>query len=89
MHQIRQYQLVDANSPKKAFYSIFVIDSGFDFVVRKESGCLGKVLDVREWPRPTRAEAEALAISIVRKKTNPNRKSARHYRLADPQLSLF
>lgn len=89
MHQFRKYELVAKDSPKKAFYNVFLLDTGSEFVVRKESGAAGKVLDVREWHWPTRNEAETLIISIVRKKTNPKRKSARHYQLVDMQLSLF
>lgn len=89
MHQLLNLHLLSENSPKKAFYNIFVLDAGDRYVVRKESGAAGKVLDIREWSRPTREEAAALFFSIVRAKTNPERKSPRHYQIVDLQLSLF
>jgi len=89
MIELRKIHLQDEHSPKKAFYTLYLLETGEGYLVRKESGAAGKTLDSRTWTKPSRSEAEKMFISIVRRKTNPCRKSSRHYQITDRQLSLF
>jgi len=89
MHELKFTLLQDENSPKKAFYRIFLLQTEEGYLVRKESGASGKILDRRTWSKPTFPEAEKLFLAKVRSKTNPARKSPRHYQIANHQLSLF
>ena len=89
MIELRKIHLQDEHSPKKAFYTLYLLETEEGYLVRKESGAAGKTLDSRTWPKPSRPEAEKMFISIVRRKTNPSRKSSRHYQITDRQLSLF
>jgi len=73
----------------KTFYTLYLLETEEGYLVRKESGAAGKILDSRTWPKPSRLEAEKMFVSIVRRKTNPSRKSSRHYQVSDHQLSLF
>lgn len=89
MIELRKIRLQDDHSPKKAFYILFLLQTHEGFLVRKESGAAGKTLDCRTWAKPTLPEAEKLFLSKVRTKTNPCRKSPRHYQISNIQLSLF
>jgi hypothetical protein len=89
MIELRKIHLQDEHSPKKAFYTLYLLETEEGYLVRKESGAAGKTLDSRTWPKPSRTEAEKMFVSIVRRKTNPTRKSPRHYQIANHQLSLF
>ena len=72
-----------AESPKQAFYRIWIECDGGKYYVCKESGSgAGKVChDRRRWPVESPAAALEKFESIILKKTNPNRKSPRKYRL--------
>lgn len=89
MTQLRKIHLQDEHSPKKAFYTLCILETDQGFLVQKESGASGKILDRRTWSKPSRSEAEKMFLSIIRRKTNPRRKSPRHYQITDRQLSLF
>lgn len=89
MIELRKIHLQDEHSPKKAFYTLFLLETETGYLVRKESGASGKILDTRTWPTPSRTEADKMFLSIIRRKTNPTRKSPRHYQITDRQLSLF
>lgn len=89
MLELKMIHLQDEHSPKKAFYTLAIVESDQGFLVQKESGASGKILDRRTWSKPSRSEAEKMFLSIIRRKTNPRRKSARHYQITDRQLSLF
>ena len=82
MTEIERIVLEDSNSPRKAFYrlSIYEKEEG-GYLIEKSSGAGGRVLDRRRWEKPTREEADWMFRSIIRKKTNPVRKSPRHYRI--------
>lgn len=89
MIELRKIYLQDEHSPKKAFYTLSLLETNQGYLIQKESGASGKILDRRSWPKPSRSEAEKMFLSIIRRKTNPRRKSPRHYQITDRQLSLF
>jgi len=82
MIEIERILLEDCNSPRKAFYrlSLYEKEEG-GYLIEKNSGAAGRVLDCRRWEKSTREEAIRVFSSIIRKKTDPCRKSARHYRI--------
>ncbi len=71
--------LVAHDSPRQAFYRIWIENTVDDIKIVKESGIRGRVLDRRSWP------VENLEIAIeqlqrrIKAKTNPKRKSPRKY----------
>lgn len=75
--------LIAPQSPKKAFYRIWIAkqDEG-GFLVQKESGASGKVLDRRSWACKGEKTAWAFYERKVREKTNRKRKSSRIYQPA-------
>jgi hypothetical protein len=75
--------LVAIDSPRQAFYLIWIEESEGKIQVVKESGAGGKVLDRRCWACDNLAAAQKLFSRQVRYKTNPKRKSPRKYRLLD------
>ena len=78
---IRSAHLVAADSPRKAFYRIWIEANAGLYSVRKASGVGSKVLDRRRWPADTLDQAVKMFEKVVADKTNPNRKSPRKYRL--------
>jgi hypothetical protein len=72
--------LVAVDSPRQAFYRIWVeADTGI-FTVVKESGVQkGRVLDRRAWRFGCRKEAQKLFDRRIKEKTNPKRNSPRKY----------
>jgi hypothetical protein len=82
MIEIKRILLEDSNSPRKAFYhlSLYEKEEG-GYLIGKNSGAAGGVLDRRRWEKPSRQEADRMFRSIIIKKTNPGRKSPRHYRI--------
>lgn len=89
MIELRRIHLQDEHSPKKAFYTLYLLETEEGYMVRKESGASGKILDRRSWSKPSLSEADKMFLSIIRRKTNPTRKASRHYQIAERQLSLF
>jgi len=73
--------LVATNSPKKAFYKIWIEANAGIFTVRKESGIKNRILDRRSWPFEDLARAIKLYEHRVEQKLDPERKSPRKYRL--------
>jgi hypothetical protein len=78
---IRSAHLLAADSPRKAFYRIWIEANAGLISVRKASGIGSKVLDRRRWPADTLDQAVKMFEKVVADKTNPNRKSPRKYRL--------
>ena len=89
MRVLKKTLMTDDASAKRAFYWLYLVQDGDSFVVRKESGASGRIFDYRNWQRDNLADAEKFYDSIVRRKTNPARKSKRHYQEVNQQLSLF
>jgi hypothetical protein len=82
MVELGWIHMEDRNSHNKAFYQLFLYEKdGGGYVVEKRSGAKGKVLDRRIWEKPSMEEAERMFSSIVMRKTDPRRKSPRHYRV--------
>ena len=75
---IKEAHLV-AESPRKAFYDLWLEALHGDYFIRKESGAAGKVLDRRLWAYMSAEAAEKAFDRIVREKTRVGRKSARVY----------
>lgn len=73
------------DSPRKAFYRIWIEDRDGFIEIIKESGCKDKVLDTRHWPFQTIEDAEKEYMRRVKQKMNPDRKSPRKYRLIKRQ----
>lgn len=73
--------MVATESPKSAFYRIWIEADAGAFAVIKESGIRDRVLDKRAWPFDTLEGARELFDRRVRSKTNPERKSPRIYTL--------
>lgn len=77
--KLAKAHLVDIDSPRQAFYVIWIEETeGRDQVV-KESGVGGKVLDWRCWPCDNLKAAQKLIDIKVHNKKNPHRK----YRLLE------
>ena len=72
---------LEAESPRKAFYDLWLEMVHGDYFIRKESGAGGKVRDRRLWSYRTVEAAEKAFNRIVREKTRKGRKSARVYRV--------
>ncbi len=70
-----------ADSPRKAFYRIWIEDTDGKIKIVKESGAKGRVLDRRVWPCQNFQEAEKAYHRRIKAKTNPDRKSPRKYQL--------
>ena len=71
--------LVATESPKVAYYRIWVeFDAGV-FTVRKESGIRDRALDRRAWPFEALDDARKMFDRRIRAKTNPERKCPRKY----------
>jgi hypothetical protein len=76
--------LVAADSPRSAFYRIWIADYNGVYLLVKESGIkgiIGRVLDKRSWPFESFEEAEKVFNQRIKEKTDPERKSPRKYKL--------
>lgn len=71
--------LVAHNSPRQAFYRIWIEGNVGEIHVVKESGIKGRVLDRRSWPAKNFEDAEVLFQRRIKSKTNPQRKCPRKY----------
>ena len=69
-------------SPRRAFYLLWIEKTRRGFRVCKESGVGAgcATLHRKAWECDTIEEAEKLFAKVVRRKTRPNRKSPRQYR---------
>jgi hypothetical protein len=81
--KLAKAHLVAIDSPRQAFYIIWIEETNGRIQVVKESGARGKVLDRRCWACDNLEAAQKLFDRQVRYKTNPNRKSPRKYRLLE------
>jgi len=84
---LKQRYLFDPNSPKKAFYSLFLEINFGQYLIRKESGIGSTVLDRRLWAYDSLEKAEKSFNRIIHQKTRPDRKSSRRY-IEIPEFSL-
>lgn len=80
-HKLKSALLVAGDSPRKAFYKIWIEQALDDYKIVKESGIKDRVLDRRIWPFTNIQEAEKAYQRRINAKTNPDRKSPRKYRL--------
>ena len=78
-HPIRCAHLVAPESRRRAFYKIWIEESGSGFRVCKESGASGQVWDRRAWELHSIEDAVRLFERRVREKTNPETKRPRTY----------
>ena len=69
------------DSPRRAFYRIWLIQDKSCFIVKKESGTKIKKLDTREWVFDQIELAEKFYNQKVRQKTNPNRKNRKYKKI--------
>jgi hypothetical protein len=77
--KIRRAYLVAWDSPRKAFYRIWIEVAEDEYTVVKESGIKGKVLDRRSWPTENFEAAKKQFQRRIKSKVNPDRKSPRKY----------
>jgi len=70
-----------ADSPREAFYVLSIKKITDGYLVCKQSGAKGKVYHKEAWFRETLEDAESLFKKKILKKTDPNRKSIRKYRV--------
>jgi hypothetical protein len=73
--EIRSLRLKAINSPRQAFYHIFLLNKGMTYSVKKESGTLNKTLDARSWDFNDYLQAEKFFDRKIKEKTTAmNRK---------------
>jgi hypothetical protein len=73
--------LVAFDSPKQAFYVLWIEAGGESFRVCKVSGAKGRIWHRQAWEFDSLAAAEALFEKRLREKTRPDRRSIRKYEL--------
>lgn len=76
---IHHDHLVAPESPKQAYYKIWLEQHLGRYSVRKESGIHTGKLDERTWPFEDPAKAEKFYARKLREKTREDRKSNRKY----------
>ncbi len=76
---LQQVSLYVPDSPRKAFYRLYLEFEFNNYVVRKESGIGSKVLDRRVWTYESFEKAEKSFNNRIHQKTRLDRKSSRKY----------
>jgi len=76
---LQQVNLYVPDSPRKAFYRLYLEFEFNNYVVRKESGIGSKVLDRRVWTYESFEKAEKSFNNRIHQKTRLDRKSSRKY----------
>lgn len=76
-------------SPRQAFYILWIEPAKSGFRVCKESGGLGKVWQRGIWEFESLEKAEALFDRRIREKTNPARKSKRVYKIVNTGMQTM
>ena len=79
--ELRSALLVAGDSPRQAFYRIWIEQTLDEIRIVKESGPKGRVLDKRCWDADSLEAAQRLFERRIRSKTSPERKSTRKYRV--------
>jgi len=78
--ELKHIHLVAPDSPKKAFYRLWLLKNEEEYLIRKESGIFErKVLDKRLWVFNSMGKAEKYFDRTIQKKTDPKRISPRKY----------
>ena len=78
---LKNENLKAPDSPREAFYNIWLIREPGGFVVKKESGGKMKKLDTRNWSFQTLPQAERFFERKIREKTSPDRKTRVYQRV--------
>ncbi len=78
---LKTAHLLASDSPRQAFYLLWLEKTGQGFRVGKVSGAGGRVWHRQTWEFATLAPAAALFLKRRRQKTNPARRSQRRYRV--------
>ncbi len=79
---LRYTRLTVINHPRAVYYDIWLeAMTGGRFRVRKASGIVGRVPDIRKWNFDSLADATNYFTVKIRQKTNLERKSPRKYRI--------
>jgi hypothetical protein len=81
MNTISQYHLV-ARSKRNAFYDISLSKFGLMYLVHKESGINGKVINKRDWIFKSYNDADKFLKSKLNEKSNSKLSRKRHYYIA-------
>lgn len=72
---------LQADSKKKAWWKLELLELNGEYFIEKQSGIPGKVLDTRKWPQNSLKSAVKTYNRKVKEKLNPERKSPRKYQL--------
>jgi len=75
-----------ADTPRQAYYKVWLESLMGKYLVRKESGTKKHTLDKRIWKFDDFVQAEKFYIRKVKEKTNQNRKSKRKYDFAAKKI---
>lgn len=70
---------LESDSPKHAWWYIYIEECMGEYAVVKESGVRGSILDIRRWPMKSDKDAIECYRSKCSQKLDPNRKSTRKY----------
>lgn len=70
---LAECKLICNDSPKRAFYRLMIVFDSGRYWIEKESGCGGKVLDVRRWPMVDEKAANRYYKNKIRQKLKPGR----------------
>jgi len=87
--QTIRYAYLIADSPRQAFYKIWLESCSGCHRVRKESGIKDKVLNSRAWNFESLKKAEKYFNRRVQDKTNPNRQSLRKYQIKEQSIHFL
>ena len=71
---------LEADSPKKAFYAIKIVENMGSYSIVKKSGCNGKVMHSQSWVANSYSEAIKFFEKKLREKTKKGRKRTYTYR---------
>ena len=83
MKELKRIYLQDLDSRKQAWYELLIYQIDNGYLVHKNSGAGERKLNSETWFRPSLTEADNKFSRIVKDKTNPDRKSPRHYKIVN------
>ncbi len=83
--KVLKFACLRALSPRQAFYQLWLVEIAGRYQVGKISGAGNRPWHQQQWEYDDLQTALAFFEQRLRQKTNPRRRSRRHYRLV-PQL---
>ncbi len=82
---VEQVSLYVPDSPRKAFYRLYLEFEFNNYIIRKESGIGSKVLNRRVWTYESFEKAEKSFNNRIHQKIRPDRKCSRRYIKIKPE----